>query len=66
MERGTAHEWLQQLDALNPVDEAWRDPEFCASVSWLMICFIPRRMGQLLINAGAEAVTGTDYSGASP
>ena len=61
MDPKTCHQWLQQLDDLDPPDEAWRDPDFCAEVSWVMLMFLPRRLGQLLIDAGAApAVPGTD------
>jgi hypothetical protein len=61
MEPQTCHQWLQQLDELDPPPEAWRDPDFCAATSWVMLLFLPRRMGQLLINAGSPAVPGTDF-----
>jgi hypothetical protein len=61
MEPQTCHQWLQQLDELDPVDDAWRDPAFIQGVSWVMLMFLWRRMGQLLINAGAAtAAPGTD------
>lgn len=61
MERGTCKQWLDYLDRLQVPDEAWRDPEFVNSVAWLMICFIPRRLGQRLAEAsGCPLVTGTD------
>ncbi|QNJ06273.1 hypothetical protein SynMEDNS5_01554 [Synechococcus sp. MEDNS5] len=52
MERGTCSEWLAYLDEMDPPPEAWRDPEFVNAVSWILICFIPRRLGQRLIDAG--------------
>ena len=61
MESQTCHQWLQQLDELDPPAEAWRDPDFTAEVSWVMLLFLWRRMNQLLINAGAAtAAPGTD------
>jgi hypothetical protein len=52
MERGTCQEWLQRLDAMDPPAAAWRDPVFVQAVSWVMVMFIPRRMSQLLSEAG--------------
>ena len=61
MESQTCHQWLQQLDELDPPAEAWRDPDFTAEVSWVMLLFLWRRMNQLLINAGAAtAAPGTN------
>ena len=61
MESRTCHEWLQQLDELDPVDDAWHDPDFVQATSWVMLLFLWRRMNQLLINAGAApAAPGTD------
>ena len=61
MQRGTANQWLTYLDQLRVPDEAFRDPDFVAGVSWVMINFIPRRMGQRLAEAsGFPVVSGTD------
>jgi len=61
MQKGTAHEWLEYLDQLNPHPDGWRDPEFVYAVSWLMLNFIPRRMGQRLAEAAdVPLVSGTD------
>jgi len=51
MQGRTCAEWLAYLDALDPADEAWRDPEFTSAISWVMLMFIPRRLGQRLIDA---------------
>jgi len=51
MQGRTCSEWLAFLDELNPVDEAWRDPAFVSTISWIMLMFIPRRLGQRLIDA---------------
>lgn len=57
----TCHQWLQELDRLQPTDEDWKDPNFACLISWVMVMFLWRRMNQLLINAGgAEALAGTD------
>jgi len=61
MEPQTCHQWLQQLDELDPPPEAWRDPDFCYEVSAVMLMFLWRRLNQRLINAGAAtAAPGTD------
>ena len=61
MRKGTAADWLHQLDTMNVTDEAWSDPEFVDVVSWVMLMFIPRRLNQRLIDAGfAEAIPGTN------
>ena len=52
MEQGTCSSWLEYLDDLNVVDEAWVDPVFVRGVSWIMLMFIWRRMNQRLIDAG--------------
>jgi len=45
-------EALQWLDDLRPSEEQWRDPDFVLVVSSVMVQGIPRRCGQLLIDAG--------------
>ena len=45
-------EALQWLDDLSPSAEQWRDPDFVLVVSSVMLQGIPRRCGQLLIDAG--------------
>ena len=43
---------LKWLDELRPPEHAWRDPDFVLVVSAIMLQGIPRRCGQLLIDAG--------------
>ena len=45
-------EALNWLDGLTPTDEDWRDPDFVLVVSSIMLQGIPRRCGQMLIDAG--------------
>ena len=52
MRKGTCKDWLRYLDEMDPPDEAWRDPEFVNAVSWVMVCFMPRRLNQRMIDAG--------------
>ena len=49
---GTATEWLFYLDNLKPDDSLWRDTEFVWLTSWVMLMFIPRRLGEILIING--------------
>ena len=48
----TCKEWLQILDELEVVDEAWRDSKFVELVSWIMLMTMWRRMNTRLIDAG--------------
>lgn len=48
----TVQGWLKLLDNCKPPDEAWRDPDFVQMISWAMVMFIPRRLGQRLIDTG--------------
>ena len=58
----TAHEWLAWLDEANPPAEAWRDPDWVSAVSWVMLCFMGRRLAQRLSDAGQlQLIQGTDY-----
>lgn len=59
----TAEGWLVALDRERPTDEDWRNPEYVRLISWTLIMFLPRRCGQMLIDAGyAEDARGTSKS----
>ena len=48
----TCQGWLIWLDQQNPTEEHWSDPNYLYLISQIMLLFIPRRMGQMLIDAG--------------
>lgn len=53
MEEGrTCEGWLIWLDQQRPTEQQWRDPDYVYLISQVMIYFLPRRLGQMLIDAG--------------
>lgn len=57
----TCQEWLEILDALEPSDEQWQDPEFVGWVSWLMLTVMWRRMNQRLLDTGFAIEKRPEY-----
>ena len=53
--------WLVWLSQQRPSEADWDDPEYLHLLSWAMLMFIPRRLGQLLIDAGEAVDVRPEY-----
>ena len=51
-ESKTIEGWLVWLDQQRPTEQQWRDPDYVYLLCQVMISCIPRRCGQMLIDAG--------------
>ena len=61
MEGRTIEGWLIWLDQQRPTDDQWSDPAYLYLLCQVMISCIPRRCGQMLIDAGEAVDVRPDY-----
>lgn len=61
MEQRTCEGWLIWLDQQRPTTEQWNDPDYLLRLSQVMLWFIPRRCGQMLIDAGEAHDVRPEY-----
>jgi len=61
MESRTCEGWLIWLDQQSPTEEDWKNPEYVHLISEIMMWLIPRRLGQILIDAGEAVDARPEY-----
>ena len=57
----TCQGWLIWLDQQRPTEEHWKNPEYLLHISQVMLWFIPRRLGQILIDADEAVDARPEY-----
>ena len=57
----TCQGWLIWLDQQRPTDEQWADPEYVYRICQIMVLFMPRRLGQILIDADEAVDVRPEY-----
>ena len=61
MEPRSCEGWLVWLDQQQPSEEQWSDPGYVQHLSWVMLMFILRRCGQMLIDADEAIEKRPEY-----
>ena len=61
MESRTCEGWLIWLDQQRPTQEHWADSQYVELISQIMLWCIPRRLGQILIDADEAIDARPEY-----